>query len=295
MNSTLRAYLELHTAVILYGFTAILGKLISLSALNLVWWRVLIASLSLLFFVNLKKLRHQLSRTQLLRFMGIGTVVAIHWVTFYGAIKLANASVALVCFATTSLFTAFLEPLVLRQKIKPIEIGLGLLVIPGMILIVANLDTAMIVGFWVGIVSAFLAALFSSLNKKYVDTTDSYSITFLELSSAWLFLCLVLPFYLQAEGFAALLPSTTDWLYLLLLALLCTTLAFTLALRALKHLSAFASNLTINLEPVYGIFMAWIILKENTELKPVFYLGVFIILLAVFSHPFLNKQFRAGE
>lgn len=292
MNPTLRAYLELHFAVLLFGLTAILGKLISLSAINLVWWRVLIAGLSLLFFVPLGQLVRKLSFKQLLIFIGIGCLVGVHWITFYGAIKLANASIALVCFATTSFFTALTEPLILQQKVKWHEIGIGLLIIPGMALIVSNLDASMLVGFGVGIFSALLAAIFSTFNKKFVELADAYSITFLELSSAWLLLSLLVPIYIQQTE-ATFLPTPQDWIYLLILSLICTTLAFTLSLRALKHISAFASNLTFNLEPVYGILLAWLLLGENKELSPLFYVGVVVILLAVFTHPYISKRFEA--
>lgn len=287
-----KAYLSLHIAVLLFGFTAILGDLIDLAALPIVWWRLLITSFSLLFIVNVIRLFQEMSIQRLLLFAGIGIIVGLHWICFYGSIKLANASVALVCMATASFFTSLIEPVLLKQRFKWFEGILGLLIVPGMVLIVSDLESDMYWGVAVGLASAFLAALFSTLNKKYIYHGRVMRITFLELSSALIFLSLILPFFLQGQGWEYMEPSTMDWIYLIILALLCTTLAFVLALNALKEVSAFASSLTINLEPVYGIAMAWIILDDNKELSSTFYYGVAVILLAVFSYPYLDKYYK---
>lgn len=290
MDPVRKAYLQLHLAVLLFGFTAILGDLISLSAIVLVWWRVLITSISLLFFIQFGKRLLQIPKKLILQYMGIGVLVGIHWITFFGSVKLSNASICLVCMATASFFTAFLEPLLLKQRIKSYEIILGILVIPGMMLVVQNIQTDMLLGVWVGLLSAFLAACFSILNKKLIDKADPMSITFLELGSAWLFISLVLPFFFSSNVGEVFLPIGYDWIYLLVLALVCTTLAYVLNLLSLKYISAFAANLTINLEPVYGIILAWLILNENEELNTGFYLGCALILLAVFSYPFIKSK-----
>ena len=294
MEGEKRAYLELHVAVFLFGFTAILGDLIQLSAVVIVWWRVLLTSISLLSLVRVGQLLRSLPKQTLLQFMGIGVLVALHWVAFYGAIKLANASITLICMATTSFFTSFLEPLVMHHRLRWYEILLGLLIIPGMALIVNSTEAEMNAGLLVGLSAAFLASLFATFNKKMVGKSDEMSITFLELGSAWTFLSLVLPVYIwySSEPVAVQPPMLSDWVYLLLMALLCTTLAYVLALRSLRHLSAFASNLTVNLEPVYGIFLAWILLRENEELSNGFYLGVLLILLVVFSYPLIRRWRR---
>ncbi|TXB67937.1 DMT family transporter [Phaeodactylibacter luteus] len=294
MQAEKRAYLELHIAVFLFGFTAILGDLIQLSALVMVWWRVLITSFSLLFLIRAGKALRKMPRPLLYRFMGIGVIVALHWVAFYGAIKLSNASITLICMATTSFFTSLLEPFIMKQRIRWYEMLLGLVIIPGMALIVNSTEATMNTGILVGLLSAFLAAFFATLNKKYIGQTDELTTTFVELGSAWLFLCLVLPAYIwQSATPVQILPlSGMDWFYLVVLSLLCTTLAYVLALRALRHLTAFASNLTVNLEPVYGIALAWLLLNENEELAPGFYAGVGIILLAVFSYPLIRRWRR---
>jgi drug/metabolite transporter (DMT)-like permease len=292
MDATKRAYLELHIAVFLWGFTAILGDLIQLSAIMLVWWRVLITSISLLFFIRGGKALFKLPRKTILQFAFVGALTGLHWLTFFGAIKLSNASITLVCMATTAFFTSILEPLILKTKFKYWEIFLGFLVVPGMALVVESVDSDMHIGIWVGLTSAFLAALFGTLNKKWINNAEPFSITYIEMTSAWLVLCLLIPFYVDISDFGNLIPSLSDFGLLLVLALGCTTFTWVLALRSLKYLTAFASSLTVNLEPVYGIFLAWIILEEYKELSPGFYIGVLLILAVVFSYPFLNEKMK---
>lgn len=290
MNSTQRAYLELHIAVLLFGFTAILGDLITLSALVLVWWRMGITTLSIPFLISIKKKITTLPKSLTMKYMGIGVLVSLHWICFFGAVKFANASISLICMATTSFFTALIEPIIFKRKIKGDELSLGLLMIPGVLLIVNNTEWNMMTGILVGLISAFLAALFAVFNKTLVDKAEPLTITFLELGSGWLFLSICLPIYLIYQPEALFLPQGFDWLWLLILALGCTTLAYVLSLRSLKHISAFASTLTINLEPVYGIFLAWIFLTDADELSTQFYLGCLLILGAVFFHSFKNLK-----
>jgi drug/metabolite transporter (DMT)-like permease len=292
MDAKKRAYLELHVAVFLWGFTAILGDLIQLSALSLVWWRVLLTALSVLFFIKGGKALAKLPRRTIWQFAFVGVLTGIHWVTFYGSIKLANASIALICMATCAFFTAVIEPFIVRTPVKWGEIFLGFLIVPGMALVVENVDISMHLGIWVGLLSSFLAALFSILNKKWIQKAEPFSITFIEMSSAWIFLSTVLPFFFYSEPGAALMPTFRDFALLLVLAFLCTTLTWVLALRSLKHLTAFASTLTVNLEPVYGIFLAILILDDHRELSAGFYWGVLLILAVVFSYPFLDKVFK---
>lgn len=290
MDPTRRAWIEMHLAVLLFGFTAILGAWISLSALSLVWWRVLLTSLSLVLLLRGFGALRRMPLRLMLSYAGIGVVVAIHWVAFYGAIKLSNASITLVCMATTSLFTAFLEPLFTRQRLRGVEVVLGLMMIPGMILVVRHIEPGHWYGVLAGLAAALLASIFSILNKQLVSRASEMEITLLELGSAWIFLSLVLG-GLAAFGITfAIEPAPADWIWLIVLALACTTLAYILALRALHHLSAFASNLTINLEPVYGIILAIFLLGEHHDLDLYFYLGVVMILGAVLLYPWLKRK-----
>lgn len=292
MKAEQRAYFELHVAVLLFGLTALLGGLIDLSAISIVWWRVLLTSISLLFLIRVPNLLRTLPLSTILSFSGIGIIVGLHWVTFYGAVKLSNVSICLVGMSTTSIFTSFLEPIFFRQKIKWYEVFLSLMIVPGMVLVVNATDFSMLNGLWVAMVSALLSSLFAILNKKQISKTNELSITFLELGSAWIFLSLVIPIYSSIVGIklTILPPHLDDWIYLIILALLCTTFAYVLNLKALKYISAFTSNLALNLEPVYGIILAWLVLNENEQLTPGFYWGVVIILLAVFGHPFLARR-----
>ena len=290
---TQRAYLELHFAVMLWGFTAILGQLIQLSSLSIVWWRVFLTSGAILLTSKTWSVVRAMPRRLVLQYIGIGCVVMVHWLTFYGAVKLSNASVALICMATTSFFSSILEPFMLKKKVLWYEITLGCIIVPAMIFVAGTLPNQMTLGLGVGLLSALLQTIFSILNKKMVTESDPLSITFLELGGGWLFLCLIMPFYLFFDKTAVVIPpSVSDWFYLLVLAFLCTNLAYWLGIRTLRHLSAFASNLTINLEPVYGIVLAVLILKENKELSPSFYIGAAVILAAVLSYPFLKNKFE---
>lgn len=292
MTDKLRAYLYLHFCVFLWGFTAILGKLISLQALPLVWWRVLICCATLLLILSSKKI-FAVRRQVFLRLLGIGAMVGVHWLCFYGAIKIANASIAVASMAMTSFFSALIEPFLLRQKMKWYELALGIFILPGMAMVVGNIDWEMRLGFAVGILGAFLAAVFTSLNKKVLeqDPPPTLVMSFVELFAALAVTSLVLPFAMVCSPELAVLPRGWDWLWLGVLAWVCTLLPHYLTLRAMRHISAFATNLTINLEPVYGVLLAALLFREDKELNPYFYLGVFIIVLAVFGHPFLKKRF----
>ena len=293
MKEPLRSYLALHFSIILFGFTAILGAVISLSALPLVWWRILLTVISLGFFAKLTAVFKQVSTKNILFICGTGCIVGLHWLTFYGSIKASNASVGVLALAATPLFTAFLEPLVQKRKINVIEIMLSILIIPGMILIVRTLPTKFLEGFLIGLFSAFLASLFSSLNQKLTLLSDAVTITFLELGSALILLTFTLPFWLAFNPKEAFIPQGTyDWMYVALLAFVCTSLAYSLTLHAMKQLSAFTVSLSMTLEPIYGIAFAWFLLKENEQLTNSFYWGSLLIVLSVIIYPIYKFYFN---
>ena len=282
MKEPLRSYLALHFSIILFGFTAILGAVISLSALPLVWWRILLTVISLGFFAKLTFIFKQVSTKNILFICGTGAIVGLHWLTFYGSIKASNASVGVLALAATPLFTAFLEPLVQKRKINVIEIMLSLLIIPGMILIVRTLPTKFLDGFLIGLFSAFLASLFSSLNQKLTLLSDAITLTFLELGSALILITIAIPFWLTFNPKEAIIPQgTNDWVNIALLAFVCTSLAYSLTLHAMKQLSAFTVSLSMTLEPLYGIAFAWFLLNENEQLTNSFYWGSLLIVLSV--------------
>ncbi len=231
--------------------------------------------------------------------MGIGIIVALHWVLFFGSIKYSNVSICLVCMATGSFFASVLEPFFMKYKHRWYEMILGLFVIPGMFLVVNFIPTEKILGVYMGLISAFLAALFSILNKKVLDANQevhSLGMTFIELLSGLLFLSIVFPLYNNYINATPFMPQGIhDYFYLLILAVVCTTFAYNIGLKALRHISAFTSTLIVNLEPVYGIILAWIFFQENEEVGTYFYLGVMIILISVFAHPFIKKKFEKEE
>ena len=224
-------------------------------------------------------------------YAGIGVLIALHWITFYGSIKLANVSVALICFSTTALFTAILEPLITKKPFNRLDLSLAVLIIPGMWMIVSGTDASMHLGIVVGLISAMLIAVFAIINKIYIEGSDQYTISFIEMFSATIFISILLPFLFYFQPDISFLPSRSiDWTYLIILSLLCTTLAYVLSLKALRFISAFAINLVFNLEPIYGIILAAILLNEQKELSGGFYLGSFIIIATIIIYPIVKHR-----
>lgn len=275
-----KAFLQLHAAIFLAGFTGVLGRLIIINEGLLVWYRMFFSAVFLLALSFFSKKIKFLPWRQAIPLIGIGAIVALHWVFFYGSVKYANVSVSLVCFSTMGFFSAFLDPLISKRKMDLIEILLGIMVMIGVYLIF-HFDQAYRWGIFYGIISSILAAIFTIINKKYVDKHDAQTITFYELGGGWLSLNFVLPFYLQFVDFSSYFPSLSDFLWLLVLSLFCTVLAFNLSIKALKKISPFTVNLSYNLEPVYGILLAFVIYKEHLELGLSFYAGLFVIFLTV--------------
>jgi drug/metabolite transporter (DMT)-like permease len=293
MRPEQKALLQIHFCVLLWGFTAILGKLISLPALELVWWRMLIVVVVLLGWPPLwRELRAADPRT-LAVFAGIGVVVALHWLTFYGAIKLSNASVAASCMAVGPLFLAVIEPLIVRRPFDPREIVVGLIALPGVALVVGGTPAGMHLGLAVGVLSAFLVAIFGSLNKRYVEQGSPLLVTGVELAAGTAFLTIVAVAWQGQVPWHAL-PGPRDVWLLAALSLGCTLLPFALALRALRHTSAFMAQLAVSLEPVYAILLAILLLGEQRQLTPAFYLGVALILGAVFVHTWIKLRATAN-
>ena len=293
MPDTRKALWQIHFCVLLWGFTAILGKLITLPAFALVWWRMLLVTAALLLVPRVWRGLRAMPARLLLRFAGIGVVVALHWLTFYGAIKLSNASVAVSCLALGSVFAAVIEPFIAGSRFDPRELLLGVVAVPGLLMLMGGVPEGLRDGIGIGVLSAFLTALFSALNKRYVERADAFTVTCVELGAGTLALTLFAPL-LAATGMLAgpafPMPSLHDASLLLVLAIGCTLLPFILSLVALRHISAFSTQLALNLEPVYAIVLAIVLLDEQRELTPMFYAGVGIILLAAFLHPLLARK-----
>lgn len=264
----------------LAGFTGILGKLITLNEGLLVWYRLMFTVITLWALFYFSRKIQRIAGGELLKLFGVGFIAAIHWVSFYGSIKYANVSVALVCFSAIGFFTAVLEPLILRKPFSIQEILLGLMVMVG-IYIIFHFDPQYKIGIIVGIISALLGSLFPIYNRKFLEKHRSETITLYELTGGFLTLTLLMPLYVWLFPADHYLPTLSDFLWLLGLSWFCTVLAFQLSVNALKKISAFTVNLSYNLEPVYGILLAFIVYKENKYLGLSFYVGLGIILLSV--------------
>ncbi len=275
-----KAFIQLHIAVFLAGFTAILGKLIGLNEGLLVWYRLLLTVVILAAILYFKKQLVLIPLKEALKILGVGLIVAIHWVTFYGSVKYGNVSIAVVCLSASGFFTAFFEPLIFRRPIIITEIILGLVSIAG-IYIIFDFHPQYKTGIIFGVISAIGSSLFPIYNKQLLVRHSPSILTLYELGGGLLVLTIIVPFYLLFFPAAYYLPTSIDWMWLLVLASVCTVLCFDLQLNALKKISPFTANLAYNLEPVYGIILAFIIFSENKTLNMHFYLGVMLIILAV--------------
>jgi drug/metabolite transporter (DMT)-like permease len=285
------ALLQIHLCVLLWGLTAILGRLITLEAVALVWWRIVIVLAALAVLPRFWRGLRQTSLAMIGVYAAIGAIVVLHWVTFYGAIKLANASVAVSCLGLGPFFAAVIEPAITGRRFDLFELVLGLGVLPGVWLVVGGTPAGMQIGILVGSFSAALIAVFGSLNKRFVHRADPLVVTGLELGAGALLLSLVIA--VSDRDWASLAwPGPRDAMLLAMLALGCTLLPFALSLVALRRLSAYSAQLALNLEPIYAIVLAIVLLGEQRELKLSFYAGVVIILSAAIAHPLLGARKR---
>jgi len=275
-----KAFLQLHFAVFLAGFTGVLGRLITLNEGWLVWYRLLISSVTMWIIFSLAKKLQRVSIKDILKLSGIGFLSALHWVSFYGSIKYANVSVALVCFSATGFFTALFEPFFSKKKINGTEVLLGLMVIAG-IYVIFHFDPKYKTGIILGVICAILLAFVMILIRQFVHKINSQTILTYQLSGGFITLSLFMPFYLRAFPTSYIVPNFSDWMWLLVLSWFCSVLAFQFSVNALKKLTAFTVNLSFNLEPVYGILLAFLRYHENRDLNWSFFIGVGLIVLAL--------------
>ena len=299
LSAAAKAQFQIHFCVLLWGFTPIIGKLISLPALPLVWWRMLLVVAVLTLIPRAWRGLRRMSPKLVLAYAGIGVLVALHWLTFYGAIKLSNASVAATCIALATAFTALIEPKLAHRRFSRRELVLGISVLPGVALVVGGVPDSFRLGIVVGALSALLVAIFGSLNKRLVEHGDALTVTGIELGAGTLALTIlapIMPWLFPAfAGSIFEVPGGRDLILLLCLSIACTLLPFALSLVALRHMTAFSAQLAVNLEPVYAIVLAAILFGEQRELTPLFYVGVVIILGAVFIHPLINRPGEAVQ
>ena len=285
-NDKLKSYLHFHVIVLIWGFTAVLGALITLDAVPLVWYRMLMASFFILIWIKWKKKKLNLGGKRTWVMLIAGVVIALHWLTFFGAIKVSNVSITLALLSTGAFFTSIMEPIFYKRKVIWYEIVFGLIVIAGLY-IIFKVETEYMLGIIIALISAFLSAVFTLINGKLASREDASVISFYELltgtAAISLYLLLLTFFGSDSAGFTSEFfdVSIEDWGYLFLLSSVCTAYAFIASVAVMRHLSPYTIMLTINLEPVYGILLAFWILGSEEKMEPGFYYGAAIILTTV--------------
>jgi drug/metabolite transporter (DMT)-like permease len=287
----LKDYLKLHFIVLLWGFTAILGKLLTVPPVELVFWRTLLAVAGLAALLLARRQQWRVPAGQAARLLGVGALVATHWITFFLAARLSSVSVCLAGLATLALWTSLLEPLLLSRRVRGYEVALGLLTMVGLWL-VAKAEFDQLLGLGVGVLSAGISALFSVINSRLIKQHPPLRLTLYEMAGACLSIALFFPLYSHffTEGAGLQLAwHGYDWLWLFLLAGVCTVYAFSTSVELMKRLSPFVVNLTTNLEPVYGIALAVLIFGEKEKMSLGFYLGTLVIVFSVLIHPVVSR------
>ena len=287
-KTKLKNYLHLHLLVFIWGFTAILGALISINAIPLVWYRMLIAVIIVYFYFLIKKKSLKVQPKSLLKFVIGGIIIAIHWIAFFSAIKIANVSVALVTLSTGALFTSLIEPLFFKRRLDFLELLFGIIVITGLY-IIFNVESNYTLGIIYALVAAFLSALFSVLNGLFVRKHSAEVISFYQLASGVAFITCYI-FATTGFSYDDFALSKSDFIYLFILSSICTAYAFITSVKIMKHLTPYTVMLTINLEPVYGIILAVIIFGEKEKMSPQFYIGALIILITVIINGILKNK-----
>lgn len=278
-------FVQLHFSIFIFGFTVILGKLIDLNEFWLVWYRLGMATFGYLLIIKPTALR--ISWNQFWKLAGGGMLLTLHWITFFGSIKYANASIGAVCLSTSLVFAAFLEPIFFRKKIQWFQIVLGLVVITGIYLI-HRFHAIYTHGLILGLISAFLSAFWSIVNKRIVNGFDNTVVNFFELGIGWLVLTLIAPIMI-ASGVSFPIPTISDWVYLMILAFVCTTFAYNLSINSLRYIPTFNYVLAFNMETIYGIILATLFFNENKDIDTGTVIGVMLVLISVFTYPFLNR------
>jgi drug/metabolite transporter (DMT)-like permease len=282
--------LLLHLVVLIFGFTAILGKLITIPSDQLVWYRMFFATCSLAVYLVLMKKSFKMKRIGILKTIGVGFIIAAHWVFFFEAIKQSNVSIALAATATGSLFTALLEPIFFKRKLHFYELLLGSIVLLGLYFIF-QFETDNSLGIWLGVLAAFLASLFTVMNGQLIKQYDSTIISFYELGGGVIAITMYFLIFSRSS-----LPnfqlSSSDWLWMLVLAIVCTAFAFVASVKVMEELTPFTVSLSINLEPIYGILLALLIFGESEKMSPGFYIGTSLILCSLFLNVWIKRRLK---
>lgn len=287
-------YLHLHFLVLIWGFTAILGLLITIPPVEVVFYRTLFAFVGLGLLMYINKLSFSIGKAQIIRLFFTGSLIAGHWILFFTSARVSTASVCLAGMATTSFWTSFLEPLLLKKKIIWYEVFLGLIVIVGLY-IIFHFEFDHAFGLLLALASAFLAALFTVINGRFAKVLHHQTVTFYEMVGACISIVMFFPLYrlfFSGNQQLNLQLSFSDTFFILILAIVCTVYAYSASIELMKKISAFSVNLTVNLEPVYGIILAVLIFGEKEKMHTGFYIGAGIILISVLAHPLLTKYYQ---
>ena len=280
----------MHFVVLIFGFTAILGKLITIPSDQLVWYRMFFATCSLAVYLVLMKKSFKMKRIGIVKTIGVGFIIAAHWVFFFEAIKQSNVSIALAATATGSLFTALLEPIFFKRKLHFYELLLGSIVILGLYFIF-QFETDNSLGIWLGVLAAFLASLFTVMNGQLIKQYDSTRISFYELGGGVIAITLYFLIF-SPSSLPNFQLSDSDWLWMLVLAIVCTAFAFVASVKVMEELTPFTVSLSINLEPIYGILLALLIFGESEKMSPGFYIGTSIILCSLFLNVWIKRRLK---
>ncbi|AUC22457.1 MULTISPECIES: DMT family transporter [Polaribacter] len=287
-ENKLNNYLQLHLIVFIWGFTAILGALISLDAIPLVWYRMSLAVVFIVLYFIIKKKSFKVDKKGLAKFFVTGVIIALHWIFFFKAIKVSNVSVALVTISTGAFFAALIEPIFYKRRINPLEMVLGLIVIFGLY-IIFNFESQYKLGIIYALIASFLSALFSVFNGLFIKEYAANTISLYQLVFGVLFITVYL---LVTNGFSVsfFIIPTSDWIYLLILSSICTAYAFIASVKIMKYISPYTVMLTINLEPIYAIVLALFIFGEKEKMNPEFYFGAFIVLFVVLLNGIIKNK-----
>ena len=294
MTPVFKNYLHLHFLVVIWGFTAILGLLITIPPVEVVFYRTLISFVGLGMLMYINKLSFDIGRNEIIKLFLTGSLIAGHWILFFASARVSTASVCLAGMATTSFWTSLLEPLFLKKRVKLYEVFLGLIVIAGLY-IIFHFEFNHALGLFMALVSAFLAALFTVINARFAKMHHHHTVTFYEMVGACISIVLFFPLYklfFAENQYINLRLSYPDLFYISILAIVCTVYAYSASIEIMKKISAFSINLTVNLEPVYGIILAVLIFGDKEKMQAGFYIGALIILLSVLAYPFLNKYYH---
>lgn len=281
-------YFQLHVIILLWGFTPVLGKLITIPALDLVFWRLLFSILSLGIFVWYKKIKYSVSLKQLAEILVLGFLVGAHWYFFYHAIKVSNVAIAMAGFSTVTLFASILQPFILKKKFFWGDVLYGFIIIIGL-LIILRVESSAFLGIFYGVLAAFTGAFFSVYNGKLIVKHNSSVITIIEFLGALIFI-IISKFVISNYTFELIPLSISNLIWLLILSIFCTTIAFTMSVEIMKFFTPFTVIMTNNLEPIYGVLISLLIFGESEKMSSQFYLGAIIILICVFSYPIFKKK-----